>query len=362
MADTEQEKTEAATPKRRSDALEEGRVPRSQEVSSAALLLGAAITLQALSPGLGRALLEIFGAGIAGAGTELDTASAIRLVQATGWKVLAALAGILGVVAAIALAVGGAQSRGVIAKNALQPKWGKLNPLANGKRMIGVQPWMELLKALMKLLIVGLAVHVALRAAWPDIVALAQQSPAGLLEVSRRYGVKLLLTAGLSYLVLAGLDYAYQLWTFEKGIRMTKEEVKQEFKNTEGDQNVKARRRSIARQLARRQMMRDVPMADVVLVNPTHIAVAIRYDPMIAPAPMVVAMGKRKVAERIKKLAFESDVPVIENRPLARALIASAQVGQLIPVELYAAVAEVLAFVIRQRAARGSTWQGTVTV
>lgn len=361
MADTEQEKTEDATPKRRADALKEGQVPRSQEVSSAVLLIGAAFSLQLLSPGLGRAMLDVFGAGIAGAGTELDAASAVKLVQATGWKVLLALAGFLGALAAISLAVGGAQSRGIIAENALQPKWGKLNPLTNGKRMLGVQPWMELFKALVKLLIVGLAVWVSLRAAWPEIVALAQQSPAGLLEVSRKYGFKLLFTAGFSYLVLAGLDYAYQLWQFEQSIRMTKEEVKQEFKNSEGDQNVKARRRSVARQLARRQMMTDVPKADVVLVNPVHIAVAIRYDPMLAPAPMVVALGKRKLAERIKKLAFESGVPVIENRPLARALIASAQVGQLIPVELYSAVAEVLAFVIRQRAARGSTWEGSAT-
>lgn len=359
MADTEAEKTEDATPKRREDALKKGQVPRSQEVSAAVLLLGAALSLQVLSPDIGRAMLDLFGAGIAGAAAELDTASSIRLIQTMGWKVLASLAALLGTVAGLALAIGGLQSRGIIAENALEPKWSKLNAFANGKRMLGVQPWMELLKSLLKLLIVGIAVWVSMRAAWSEIIALAQQSPAGLLEVSRRYGARLLLTAGLSYLVLAALDYAYQLWTFEKSIRMSKEEVKQEFKQSEGDPNMKARRRSTARQIARRNMLADVAKADVVLVNPTHIAVAIRYDPMFAPAPVVVAMGKRKLAERIKKVAFENGVPVMENRPLARALIASAKVGQLIPVELYAAVAEVLAFVIRQRAANGSTWEGS---
>src|SRR5690606_1093253 len=120
---------------------------------------------------------------------------------------------------------------------------------------------------------------------------------------------------------LAAADYAYQLWEFEKNLRMTKEEVKQETKETEGDPMVKSRMRAFGRSLVRRRMMLAVPTADVVVTNPTHIAVALKYDPTIAPAPIVVAMGQRKIAERIKKIALESGVPVIENRPLARALL-----------------------------------------
>ena len=134
---------------------------------------------------------------------------------------------------------------------------------------------------------------------------------------------------------------------------MTKEEVKQEMKNQEGDPLLKQRMRSMARQKARRQMFRDVPMADVVIVNPTHRAIALQYDPTRAPAPIVLAMGQRKVAERIKAIARESGVPMIENKPIARALVAKAKVGQMIPSELYLAVAEILAFVIRRRILRG---------
>lgn len=362
MADSEQEKTEEATPKRREDARRDGQVARSQELTTAVLLLASALTLSALTPGLGRALTEVFAYGLTAAGTELDGASATRLVQAIGWRTLAALGAVLAAMAGAALAVTAVQARGTLATKPLEPKWSRLSPLANGKRLIGIQPWAELGKSLVKLGIVGLAVWLSLRAAWPELLALGQQSPAALLMVVRRYAVRLLLTAGGAYVAFALLDYLYQLWQHGRSLRMSKEEIKQEYKQSEGDPMVKARRRSFARQLARKQMMRDVPTADVVIANPTHIAVALKYDPAVAPAPFVVALGERKVAQRIKQLAFDSGVPVIENRPLARALIASAQVGQLIPVELYGAVAEILAFVIRQRAAMGSSWKGTATV
>ena len=359
MAESDQEKTEAPTPKRREEARDEGRVPRSQELMTASMLVTAALALKQLSPGLGNTMLAIFGNGLASAGEELDGASAIELIQSTGWHTLTALGALLAVLALGALAVGAAQARGTWSTTAIAPKWGKINPLENGRRMMGLQPWADLLKSLLKLLLVGMVVYVVLHAAWNDVLALAQESPIGFLAVVQRYGMRLLLTAGVCYLVVAAVDYAYQLWQFEKGLKMTKEEIKQEMKQSDGDPMVKARMRSVARQLARRQMFRDVPTADVVIANPTHIAIAIRYDPRIAPAPVVVAMGRRKVAERIKKLALESGVPVIENRPVARALIASARLGQIIPVELYEAVAEILAFVIRQRAARGSTWEGS---
>jgi flagellar biosynthetic protein FlhB len=161
------------------------------------------------------------------------------------------------------------------------------------------------------------------------------------------------MTAGLSYLGLAVVDYLWQWWRTEQSLRMSKEEIKQESRQSEGDPLVKQRMRSMGRALARRQMFRDVPKADVVITNPTHIAVALRYDPDVAPAPIVVAIGQRKVAQRIKEIAREHGIPTIENRPLARALLASCKVGTMIPGELYVAVAEILAFVFRRRVARG---------
>jgi flagellar biosynthetic protein FlhB len=169
------------------------------------------------------------------------------------------------------------------------------------------------------------------------------------------HAARLFLLAGLAFLAIAGLDYAWQRWQYLQGLRMTKEEVKQEAKQSDGDPLLKARMRSVARARLRKRMLTAVPTADVVIVNPTHRAVALRYDPLEAPAPVVVAMGERKVAERIKELARQHGVPMIENKPLAVALLASARVGMMIPAELYVAVAEVLAFVFRQRALQGQS-------
>jgi flagellar biosynthesis protein FlhB len=361
MADdsSSQEKSEEPTQKKRDDAHQEGQVPRSQEMNTAVLLLGAALVMTALMPRLAGGIRDVFGSSLYAAGAGiLDAQSGVVHVQMLGWRVLALISPMLAAFAGVALVVTSLQARGTLSAKPLGPNWKKLNPLTNGKRMIGVQPWAELVKSLSKLFIIGIAVYFSLSRAWPEIVALGQQSPTALLEVARRYGVRLLLTAGTTYLALAAADYAYQIWTHEKQLKMSKQEVKDESKQSDGDPMVKARMRSIGRQLARRQMFKEIPTADVVITNPTHIAIALKYDPMQSDAPIVVAMGQRKVAERIKALAKEHGVPTIENKPLARALLTSARVGVAIPMELYMAVAEVLAFVFQQRAARGN-WQGS---
>jgi flagellar biosynthetic protein FlhB len=350
MADTEQEKTEAPTQRRRDDAAKEGRVPRSQELTAAVLLLAAALALNATGPALAGAMRDIMGTGLGFAGVVgLDAQGTVLLVRALGWKALGALGAFLATMVAASIAIGAVQARGTASLKPITPDFNRLNPARNVKRVVGMQGVVELLKALFKLAIVGWAVWHVLAPAWPAIIALGGQPPRALLELVRGYGVGILRTAGMAYLALAGADYAWQLWQHEKGLRMTKEEVKQEYKNTEGDPMVKQRQRSIARQRARQQMFKDVKRADVVLVNPVHIAVALKYDPAVAPAPYVVALGRRKVAERIKQLAYEAGVPVVENVPLARALIAAVKLGQMIPTELYLAVAEVLAFVMRKR-------------
>jgi flagellar biosynthetic protein FlhB len=354
------EKTEEPTQKKREETRDEGRIPKSQELTTAVLLLGAAMTIRATGPALSHAMLTTFGAGLSfGAAPNLDATSAARLVQGMGWRTLAALGAFLASMTGTALVISAVQARGVMSMKPLGPDFNKLNPAPNIKRLLGVQPWAELLKSLVKMLIVGWAVYTALGRAWPDFMALGQQSPIAFVEIVRKYAVGMLTTAGLAFLALAGADYLYQLWEFEKNLKMSKEEIKQESRNSDGDPMVKARQRSIGRARARKQMFRDVPDADVVIVNPTHIAIALKYDPDVAPAPYVLAMGQRKVAERIKKLAFESGVPVIENRPLARSLIVSVKVGTMIPADLYLAVAEVLAFVMRQRAEFGARWRGT---
>jgi flagellar biosynthetic protein FlhB len=283
------------------------------------------------------------------------------LLQGTGRELLLIVAALAGGLSLAALAVGALQARGVLSTAPLTPKLDRLNPLANAKKFVGWQPISELLKALLKVVIVGWAVYRVLAVAWPDIADLSSRDTMGMLDAMRHYTVRLLVSAGVAYMILAAADYLFQLWQHSKQSMMSKDEVKRESKQQDGDPLLKSRMRAIARNRARRQMFRDVAKADLVIVNPTHIAIALQYDANKAPAPIVLAMGERKVAERIKQIAFDNNIPVVENKPLARALIGSAQLGVMIPAELYAAVAEVLAFVIRQRARYGA-WRESHSV
>jgi flagellar biosynthetic protein FlhB len=365
MSDSDAEKTEAPTERKRKEALDEGRIPRSPELGTAALFLGAAFTLSVAAPAVSSRVLGLFATGLRTLGDRAwSEGSAVSLLQNTGREMVTIIATLGAGLAGMALFVGALQARGVFSMKPLEPKWERLDPMANASRMIGIQPIAELVKSLLKMLIVGWAVWHVLSAAWPDLIDLSDRDPMSLFDTVQRYAVSLLKTAGLAYFVLAVCDYGYQWWQYVKNMRMTKDEVRQESKQQDGDPMFKSRIRAVARARMRRQMFRDVAKADVVIVNPTHIAIALIYDPLQAPAPIVLAMGERKVAERIKQLAYQHNVPVLQNKPLARALLASARIGSMIPAELYAAVAEVLAFVIRQRTLRGnpSRWNSGVTV
>lgn len=354
MALADQEKTEAPTPRRREEARREGRIPRSQELTSSFVLLGAACLLNAAGPLLGGRVAGLFRDGLLAIGNaDMSMADIVAALQAGGWRLL----GIIGMWGAAlmgaAIAIAGAQARGVMSAKPITPDASRLSPGKNLKRIFGGQTLVELVKSVLKLLGVGLLVRLMLSGTWDDIMALTELSASGFLTVVKYSAVRLLMTAGIAYLGIAALDYIWQVFQFEQSLRMSRDEIKQELRQTEGDPMVKQRIRSFGRALARKQMMRDVPRADVVITNPTHLAVALQYDPLKAPAPIVVAMGQRKVAERIKAIAREHGVPCVENKPLARALVGAAKVGSIIPPELYVAVAEVLAFVFRRRVARG---------
>ena len=354
MSASDQERTEEATPKRREEARKDGNIPRSQELTMAMILLGSALLINMAGPMLGGRIMSTFGFGLAAIATApLDANGSIALLRGMGWQTLGTIAIWGASLAGLALFVAGVQARGIFTTKPLEPKIERLNPGANAKRIGGIQSWAELVKSLFKLLIVTLAVRGAIIAAWPETMGLAERGPTSFLFVVKKYSVKLLMTAGVCYLALALFDYLWQLWRHEQQLKMSREEIKQEMRQSEGDPLVKQRMRQMGRAFARRQMFRDVPKADVVITNPTHYAVALKYDPLVAPAPIVLAMGQRKVAERIKAIAKESGVPMIENKPIARALVAKARVGQMIPGELYLAVAEILAFVIRRRILRG---------
>lgn len=346
----QEDRTEDPTPKRRREAREEGRVPKTQELSAAVVLLAGGLLL---TPGA-RALAASF-ERIATVGLGSGPSALSGLPSAVDWlrwvTVQSALAffpfGVgLGV---LALAVGAVQGRGTLTLKPLKPSWNRLSPGERLRRFLGTQPWVDLLKAVLKVVIVGAVVWMALGGAVADLTRLSQTNPRDVVEVLRAEAVRVLLSAGLALLGLSLLDYVYQTRQQERQLRMTRDEVRRETKDAEGDPLVRARLRSLGRSLARLRMMSEVPAADVVVTNPTHIAVALRYDPEKADAPIVVAMGQRKLAERIKRIAQESGVPVVENRPVARALLGLGRVGEPIPHALYVAVAEILAFVFRHR-------------
>lgn len=361
MAESESgEKTEAPTGKRLQEAREEGQIAKSPELTTAAFLLGSIMTMSFAGPPLWNFLISTMGRNLSIAGDpDGGPMQMVAWVQTMGYETLIALGGVMSAMAAIAIAVQYAQSGGIISSKRLAPKWSRLNPIKNAGNIIGMSAFIELGKSLLKMFIVSWAAYATIAPAWPDIQSLAGQSPDSMLAVVHKYGFALLKNCGMMFLALAGADYALQRWRTTESLKMTKQEVKDESKAQEGDPAIKGRRRSVARERLRRQMFANVKKADVVIVNPTHIAIALKYDTSIAPAPYVLALGQRKIAQRIKELAFQHGIPVIENKPLARALIASAQVGSVIPVEMYLAVAEVLAFVLKQRERYGMAWKGT---
>jgi flagellar biosynthetic protein FlhB len=349
--DDGQERTEAPTQKRRDEARREGRVPRSQELSGASLLL-AGTGLLALVGGTALATqsLRLLAIGARGV-TALPLASGdvVRLVRELGRAALLGMLPLLLGLAGISLLVNAVQARGVLSVEPVLPKFSHIDPIAGLKRLFSAQALFAVFKATLKLAVIGLVAWAVFRRAWPEILSTSGAEVPQILGVTRGLAIRLALFVGLAFLVIAAIDYGFQLWQFEKSIRMTKQEVIQEHRESEGDPAVKGRIRQLQRSMMRKRMLSRVATADVVVTNPTHIAVALKYDPLVAPAPIVLAMGERLLAQRIKDIAHQAGVPVIENKPLARALLAGAKVGSPVPPALYVAVAEVIAFVFGQR-------------
>lgn len=229
----------------------------------------------------------------------------------------------------------------------LLPKLERINPITGFRRIFSWKALAELIKGILKAVILGYIIYVTLKSHWKDYLPLMDQGIRGILEFLGRMGFKIGLRASLALLLLAFLDYGFQKWQYERSLRMTKEEVKEEYKEHEGDPLIKARIRSLQREMARRRMLTEVPAADVVITNPFHIAVALRYEAGKMAAPKVVAKGARLLAEKIKEIAHKHGVPIVEDKPLAQALYKSTKVGDEIPVSLYKAVAEILAYIYR---------------
>jgi flagellar biosynthetic protein FlhB len=227
------------------------------------------------------------------------------------------------------------------------PKFNRINPMTGMGRLFSPNSVVELVKSILKLGLVGVVVYAAIRGNLNTIYSLTQLPADALAPIVGKLLLHILMTAAITLVVLGLLDFFYQRYEHESSLKMTKEEVREESKEQEGDPRVKSKIREIMLKKSIQRMMKQIPQADVVITNPIHLAVALKYDRSRNAAPVVVAKGARKVAERIKEIAREHDVPIIENKPLARALFKAVEIGEEIPLDLYKAVAEILAYVYR---------------
>ena len=341
-----QEKTEQATPRKRREAREEGNVAKSMEVNSAIVLLVGIVGLKFLA---GRYLDElkfVMKWVFARLSIIEITTDNITDYMMHGFQFLGMIMAPLVIVIMIAgLLSNILQSGFMLSGKAMAPKFSKINPMKGLKRMVSMKSFLEVVKGILKVTIISIVTYITIKNEVDIFPYLIDQNAESVLGIIGAIGYKIGLRASIILVILAAFDYAYQRFDYEKNLRMTKQEVKEEYKRVEGDPIVKARIRSIQRERARQRMLSEIPKADVIITNPTHLAIALKYDSQKALAPVVVAKGARLIAQKIKEIAKENGIPVVENKPVARMLFKTTDVGMEIPYELYQAVAEILAYV-----------------
>jgi flagellar biosynthesis protein FlhB len=349
--DSDLERTEPASPRRLEQAREEGDVPRSRELATCTILLASGIGLWVLGDNLIRHLNHMLASGLAFDRARVFDPDLLMMQLGSGiGEVLVAFAPLAGLLLLVALAspllIGG----WLFSAKSLQPNFGKLNPLSGLGNMISARAGVELLKAIGKAVLVGSVSWMVVSHQIDSMLALALEP---LQDGSVHLG-HLLLTSFIAIVsvlaVIALIDAPYQMWQYANKLKMTREELRQEAKESDGDPQVKARIRQMQREMAKRRMMAEVPTADVVVTNPTHFAVALKYTEGKMGAPKVVAKGADEMAAKIREIAAENKVPLLEAPPLARALYKHTELGDQIPEALYTAVAEVLAYVFQLRA------------
>lgn len=348
------ERTEAPTPRRRRELRQQGQIARGPELAPALTLLVVTLMLNsygvAIFTELGRFMAHTFQYGL----TNQDwTVPAVHQGALALMLMLTRLmAPLLLVALVVGLTVNLVQTRFLFTLQALKPDLNKLNPIQWLKTRFSLRGLADLAKSLAKMLVIGFVVYQSLASNIGALAAMTGMELEAAIRVFGRVVASMALRVAVMLVLIAGLDYIYQRWQFERSIKMTKEEVKEERKQIEGSPEVRGRLRQRQRELIVQRMMQAVPEADVVVTNPTHLAVAVQYDAESMAAPTVVAKGQRLIAERIVQVAREHRVPVIRNVPLARALFSMVEVGEQIPAQLYQTMAEVLAFVYRLRMGR----------
>jgi flagellar biosynthetic protein FlhB len=343
-------KTEQATPKKRRDQRKKGNIFLSNDAVSVATLLAGYAVLRATLSGAAEQISEYFtlcmsmAQNLSYAGLE----SQLPIVLKEGvYTAFFAIGPTMLAVIVTALAATFAQTRGLFAVESIKPKFQKINPLEGFKKLFSMRSIVDAGKGIIKITVLLVIIYRYIRGC---MLSLGNYINTDLAAVAGDICVRLgamVLQIIMAFIVVAGFDFFYQWWDYERQMKMTKQEVKDEYKQTEGDPQVKGRIRQIQRQMAQSRMMQQVPQADVVIRNPTHVAVALRYKPEIDAAPIVLAKGLDELALRIVSTAEENHVPTVENVPLARSIYASAELNHQIPAELYGAVADVLVYVFR---------------
>ncbi|GFN31879.1 flagellar biosynthesis protein FlhB [Paenibacillus xylaniclasticus] len=343
-----QEKTEKATPKKQREAREKGQVAKSNELPGAFIFLFVFMSFAMIGPYYKSRLLSLFGDLFEDWLTmELTTGNVMSLFTELLTEMLIILAPVFAIAVVVALLAGYMQVGFLLTGKSLAPKFSKLNPLKNVKEMLSLKTLVEFLKNMLKLIVIGLIVFITLKSEWGRILQLDTLPVTYLLSFTGGIALKLGIEVGAVLVVLAIADYFYNKYEHNKSLKMSKQDIKDEFKTTEGNPLIKGRIRERQRKMAIQRMMQEVPKADVVITNPTHFAVALKYDASKMEAPVVIAKGMDYVALRIREKAKEHGVITMENKPLARALYDRSEIGDSIPSDLFQAVAEVLAYVYK---------------
>jgi len=350
-----QEKTEKATSKKRSEARNKGQVASSREVSSAVVLLTSLGVFYFAGAWMFWNLSEVITRVFQDIGTlrinTIDDASVFSLEVLN--RLLAILIPFLLPLAILGLAANILQVGFKFSTEAISPKFKKLNPISGMKRFVSLKSMVELAKSILKILFIGTIAYLLVKSDMKSFPLLVHQEVGQVLVFIARVSLKICFFVCLALIILAIVDFFYQRWQYEEDLKMTKQEVKDEQKQTMGDPQVKSRIRSMQLEMARRRMMEAVPEADVVITNPTHFAIALKFNAEEMIAPRVLAKGAGHVAQRIKEIATAHQIPLVEDKPLAQALYKMVELGDYIPAELYRAVAEVLAYVYRLKGIYG---------
>ncbi|MBD3420599.1 MAG: flagellar biosynthesis protein FlhB [Chitinivibrionales bacterium] len=343
-----QEKSEAPTPKRRSKAREEGDVAKSTEVNNVLILLVGIMALRIAGPWMMREMVGVFRQATRMIGEPpSEMADLLLYLKQTIAHTIRVLMPFALCTLAVGLFANYIQIGFLLSAKPLEPKLDKINPLKGIQRMFALRSVVEALKSVLKIIIIAAVAYATIKGDYDKFLQLPDASVGTIWLFLLDMAFKVIFRIILVLIILAILDYGYQRYEHEKKLKMTKEEIKEETKQMEGDPEVKRRVRSLQREMARRRMMQEVPKATVVVTNPTYIAIALQYEPDSMATPRVVAKGKRQIARRIKDVAAEHAIPIVEDKPLARAMYDRVEPGDDIPLEFFAAVAEILAYVYR---------------